>query len=344
MVIPAAMLSGLDLPDGWKVLRLAPALHGSTGGNFSVGYIVKDQRGNEAFLKALDYSGALRSQDPARMLQAMTEAYNFERDVLLKCRAHRMSRVIRAIADGSVQVSTPIGMQVVQYLIFEKADGDSRNFINTSKAFDIAWALRSLHHVAIGLRQMHSNDMAHQDLKPSNVLVFNNNSSKISDVGRAAYKGHSPPHENLACAGDPVYAPPEVLYNHKEADWGPRRLSCDCYLLGSMISFFFTGVATTPGVLTYLLPQHHPRNWTGTYPQVLPYVRDAFAKTSADFDNALGPQLLPTLPAIFRQLCDPDPKLRGHPKDRASIGDAFSLERYVSAFDLLASKAELKIL
>jgi serine/threonine protein kinase len=306
--------------------------------------MVENQDGEEAFMKALDYSGALASRDPARMLQAMTEAYNFERDVLQKCRDRRLTRVVRAIADGSVQVPTLSGTEVVQYLIFEKADSDSRNFINTSKAFDTAWALRSLHHVATGLRQMHINDMAHQDVKPSNILVFNNNSSKISDVGRAAYKGHSPPHENLSCPGDPSYAPPEVLYHHREVDWGPRRLACDCYLLGSMVSFFFTGVAATPGMLAHLLPQHHPRVWTGTYQQVLPYIRDAFGKMVDNFEQTVDVSLRPGLSSIVRQLCDPDPRLRGHPKDRSSIGNAFSLERYVSAFNLLASKAELKLL
>src|SRR5438045_2475021 len=175
---PAALMTGLTLPEGWTVVSAIPRAPGATGGNFSVGYLVRNAAGEEAFMKALDYSRALQSADPARVLQAMTEAYNFERDVLKKCRDKKMSRVVTAIADGSIQVPTPNGPQVVQYIIFEKADCDCRNFINTSNFFDVAWALRSLHHIATGLRQMHINDMANQDLKPSNVLVFRQNSSK----------------------------------------------------------------------------------------------------------------------------------------------------------------------
>ncbi len=338
------LLGGMTLSGGWKVLRMLAPVPGSSGGNFSVGYLVEDPNGAQAFLKALDYSRALSSPDPARLLQAMTESYNFERDVLQKCRDRRMTRVVSAIADGSVQVATPLGPQVVQYLIFEKADSDSRNFINTSKSFDVAWALRSLHHVATGLRQMHSHDMAHQDVKPSNILVFNNTSSKISDVGRAAYKGHTPPHENFSCAGDPTYAPPEVLYDHREPDWGARRLGCDCYLLGSMVCFFFTGVATTPAILSHMLPQHHPRIWGGDYLQVIPFVRDAFDKVITTFERSLHPSLRVVLPTVVRQLCDPDPKLRGHPRDRASIGSAYSLERYISTFNTLAARAEAQLL
>ena len=83
-----------------------------------------------------------------------------------------MSRVVTAIADGSVTVNIGGTSEVVQYLIFEKADGDARSFLNASSAFDLAWSLRALHHVTVGLRQMHQSRMAHQDLKPSNVLLF----------------------------------------------------------------------------------------------------------------------------------------------------------------------------
>jgi len=45
--------------------------------------------------------------------------------------------------------------------------------------------------------------------------------------------------------------------------------------------------------------------------------------------------------ALVAQLCDPDPRLRGHPLTRASKGNPYSLERYVTAFDLLARQAEI---
>ena len=77
---------------------------------------------------------------------------------------------------------------------------------------------RSLHHIAVGLQQIHGQGIAHQDLKPSNVLVFNGNNSKIGDFGRSAYKGHIPPHENNNVAGDLTYAPPELLYGYVDPD------------------------------------------------------------------------------------------------------------------------------
>jgi serine/threonine protein kinase len=337
----AAALLGLKLPYDWQVTEKLKAAPGATGGNFSVGYIV-EKDGRRAFLKALDYSRALRSSDPARALQALTEAYNFERDILAKCRG--MSRVVTAIADGSVTVNISGTPEVVQYLILERADGDARSFLNASASFDMAWALRSLHHIAIGLRQMHQENMAHQDLKPSNVLIFGKNSSKIGDVGRAWYKGSVSPHEGLACAGDPAYAPPESLYGHADPDSNARRMGCDCYLLGSMVLFFFTNVAATPAILAKMLPSHHPTRWRDAYARVLPFVRDAFDRVAIEFSNSLSPDLRKDLPTIFRQLCDPDPRLRGHPADRASIGNSYSLLRYEGKFNTLAGKAEFKLI
>ena len=82
---PAECLVGVDLGNGWKVEdRVSPEKTG-TGGKFSVGYTVINDKGDRAFLKALDFSAALSAPDPARELQSMTEAFNFERDILSKC-------------------------------------------------------------------------------------------------------------------------------------------------------------------------------------------------------------------------------------------------------------------
>jgi len=336
------MLAGLTVAGEWQVIEKQEVPPSATGGNFSVGYIVENSSGQRAFLKALDYSRALGSPDPARALQALTEAYNFERDILQKCAG--LSRIVTAVADGSVSVRMNGNSEIVQFLILEKADGDVRSLLTTSSKFETAWSLRALHHVSTGLYQMHQRRMAHQDLKPSNILRFGPSSSKIGDVGRAWQHGVPAPHENEACAGDPGYAPPELLYNHVETDSNVRRLGCDCYLLGSMVLFFFANVAATPAILARMLPSHQPTAWTDSYSRVLPFVRNAFDSVAAEFAAILSDDLRTELPTMFRQLCDPDPQLRGHPADHASIGNSYSLQRYVGKFATLAGKAELKLI
>ena len=109
------------MKNGWKVIGLIKPPPGSTGGRFSVGYIVRDIDGKEAYLKALDFSGAFQAPDPARELEAMTSAYNFERDLLAKCKINRLRRIVTPIDDGTVFVSEKFGpLGNVCYLIFEK--------------------------------------------------------------------------------------------------------------------------------------------------------------------------------------------------------------------------------
>ena len=88
MTTPAQQLLGMTIPGGWTVVEHLQPKQGATGGCFSEGYIVQSAKGTKAYLKALDYSSAMSAPDPARMLQWLTEGYNFERDVLNKCRTH----------------------------------------------------------------------------------------------------------------------------------------------------------------------------------------------------------------------------------------------------------------
>ena len=237
----ARRLTGLRLPEGWKVVRLLEHSPVATGGCFSCGYEVESDTGDRAFLKALDYSGAFRSPDPAQALNAMTAAYIFERDLLVRCRERGLDRVVGAVASGKVVLDDDPAAGLVEYLIFERADGDVRQQMSDLAAFDLRWRMLCLRHVATALKQLHGELIAHQDVKPSNVLLFDRD-SKLADLGRAACKGLSPPHEALEVAGDPSYAPPELLYGFVSPEWSVRRLGCDSYLLGSMLVWFFTGL------------------------------------------------------------------------------------------------------
>jgi eukaryotic-like serine/threonine-protein kinase len=190
---PAESLAGRELPGSWTVLERIEMPPVATGGNFSCAYRVVSKNGTKAFLKALDYSRALSSADPARELERLTAAYNFERDVVAACRELGMDRVVRAITDGRVTIEGAPAGGVVEYLIFELADGDVRAHLSAIAEVETAWKLRCLHHIATGLRQLHSAGIAHQDVKPSNVMVFDKKTSKVGDLGRAARKGHEPP-------------------------------------------------------------------------------------------------------------------------------------------------------
>jgi eukaryotic-like serine/threonine-protein kinase len=329
----------MQLSNGWTVTDAVHPVPGSTGGQFSYGYILKHVEGKTAFLKAIDFSEAFKpGVDTARILQAMTQSFNFERDLLEKCREARLDRVVLAIDHGTVVIdpANPIG--TVQYLIFELADGDIRKHIRLSGDLELGWTLRCLHNLAVGLNQLHGEGIAHQDFKPSNIMVFGASVSKIGDLGRASMKGRAAPHDTLHVAGDLSYAPPELLYQFTPPDWNQRRFGCDAYLLGSMIVFFFTGVSMTSLLLVELDRSQHWSVWPGTYADILPHLRNAFSKAVPKVSAAINSEVRSDLTTAVRQLCDPDPSLRGHPMNRGRHGNPFSLERYVSQFNLLASR------
>ncbi len=340
MTGPAEQLLHLELPEGWRVVEKLIPGPAATGGCFSQGYIVESVDGERAFLKALDYSWALQAPDPALTLQAMTTAYIFERDLLRRCGERGLDRVVRAIGDGRVTVDAGNPAGVVQYLIFEMADGDIRTQMAVWQEVNLAWLLRSLHHVATGMKQLHGQGIAHQDLKPSNVLVFGQRYSKVGDLGRASMRGQQPPHEDLRVPGDPGYAPPEQLYGAVPGEWNARRLGCDAYLLGSLITFVLSGAGMTAMIAGELDPSQRPGVWQGTYSDLLPFVRDAMGKAIDRFAVGIPAPYRAELVEMVRQLCEPDPQLRGHPRNRRVPATQYSLERYVTQLDLLAKRAE----
>jgi serine/threonine protein kinase len=339
MSCPASKLRGLELLGGWTVDKELTGIS-DTGGNFSYGYQVSHKDGRRAFLKALDYSRALNAPDAPAALQALTAAYLFERGLLQTCKSRRMDRVVQSIESGNVTVDQS-DLGKVYYLILEIADGDVRSFLSASSRIELAWKLRSLHHIATGIHQLHSANIAHQDVKPSNVLVFGQAITKIADLGSASQRGASCPRDDRDFAGDPAYAPPELLYGHMDPEWSNRRLGCDAYLLGSMIVFMFTGLNATSLLLSNMASDHRPGRWRGTYKEVLPYLKHAFGIALESFAPTISSEPFSSeLKSLVTYLCEPDLSLRGHPHNRVGYTARFSLERFVSKLDLLARRAE----
>lgn len=340
---PAENLLGMKLSGNWTVKDIVAKKPTATGGHFSTGYLVENEDGRKAFLKAMDYITAFQAPNTAEVLQAMTSAYLFEKDVCEKCRSHSLRRVVHAIDSGTIEASPGQPASKVEYLIFELADGDIRAHLDAQQGFDLAFVLRSLHNVAAGLEQLHRAGIAHQDLKPSNVLVFQGEEgSKVSDLGRAWSRDHQAPHDIYPVAGDWGYAPPELLYREIPSDAGMRRFGCDTFHLGSLIVFMFTRGHMTGLLTNHLAPEHRAYNWTGTYAEVLPYVQVAFGMALQDFERHTPSQFTTNLTEMVKQLCEPDPSRRGHPLNRQ--GDPHSLERFISKLDLLAHKAETQLI
>ena len=183
------------------------------------------------------------------------------------------------------------------------------------------------------------------------MLIFGERISKVADLGRALSLNHAAPHDAFPIAGDRTYAAPELRYNYLLPDRFERSRAVDMYHLGSLLLFLVTGVPMTAKLFSKLHLEHTPREWRGTYPEVLPYVKEAFGEIIAEFRAVVLDHLprrvrepfVDEIVATLVQLCEPDPRQRGHPRARAQrSGSQFGLERYVSTFNRLAIHAEFQ--
>lgn len=334
-------LEGKKLKTGWLVTEKVKAKPGSSGGHFSVCYLA-EKDGQIGFLKAINVLTFLNDEDvdlPKAMATTLN-TFNYEKEILEKCGQKGLNKISRLLDSGSENMDGFL-IKNVHYLIFEKADDDVRSHINFSNKVDFAWKLRSLHNIAVGIKQLHGIEVSHQDLKPSNVFVFNKNISKIGDLGRSLSETVFGPHSKRNFAGDSRYAPPEVFNMYVLPNWRDKVFAIDCYLLGSMAAFYITGHSMTALLSKNINPNVNIMGLS--FEQALPYWVVAFDDALMNIESELGdfPDKDLLISAI-RMLCYPDPNDRGHIKN-AKSQNSFNMERFIEIFNRIASKAEMKL-
>lgn len=331
----------------WTITQCVERLPNATGGTFSVGYLATHEDGTEAFVKATDIGLLTRnsSESPlTKMRQALSEQ-DFEREILEVCRGNNLDRIVHALDHGQLETTENGVRDIVFYIMFEKAAGDVRRQINTERRAGLGWSLHALHNLATAIQQLHRQRIAHNDVKPSNFLFFDEELQKLADLGRATSEDNSGPWDKVRYSGDTNYAAPEFCYNGVNFAMDKGKISfsvrqaSDLYHLGSMAFFLVTGQKITPLLRTFLRPEHNPHNWRGSFAEVLPFLRDATGECMALLDaelprneaDELCPEAIAFRAAIF-QLCDPDPQHRGNPLNILNGVDKYALDRYISMF------------
>ena len=352
-MIAAEDLKGLDLEGGWHVdARVAKSAKG-TGGYSSISYWASNRKGEKAFLKAIDLSSALQDDDLMGRLNVLTEAYLHECNLLRQCKDKRLRRVVMPITEGLAKVSEIYKpLDRVPYIIFPKADGSIREVVERwrdfEKKFDLAWALRCLHHSATGLQELHGMNIAHQDVKPSNILFYPVEGSKITDLGSASQVGNPSGSDRWRVAGDPRYTTPEQWYGWSQSAGFEDRYLVDLYRLGSLIFFFFSNISAMDALQLKLSSKYRKDFIKSDFISDLPYLQYAF-KESLDglresVEETAG-DLTDQIIMIAGQLCDPDPQRRGDPRARvAKYRKQHDMQAYVSRFNTLARRAELRMI
>ncbi len=342
-------LLGLTLNTGWHVTKKISKDDNSTGAFFSVCYEV-EKEGKTCFLKAFNFTPFFQLAEQSHsgktvtdVIGDMIEAYKYERTLSEYCKQGHVTKVVYVIDSGE-EILKNFSINIVPYLIFELADGDIRHRLNFSNNLDVAWKLKSLHDIAVGLQQLHNVNISHQDLKPSNILLFNKE-SKIGDLGRSMCKEIDSQYNKQIYSGDWTYAPPELMYGYYENDWEKRVFATDCYLLGSMVVFYFAGVSMSALMMKYIPEMQRWEKWRGEFAEVKDYLLDAYSNALDEFEACVSETGFKSdLKQIVEYLCFPLPEKRGHPKNNLNTGNKYSLERFVSKLDLLRSRAEYNLI
>ncbi|MVW87731.1 hypothetical protein EI969_17585 [Pseudomonas sp. PB101] len=351
----AFRLSGLTLENGWVVgERLKTGAEaGGSGGFFSVSYAVS-KAGKPAFLKAFDLVKALKSGQAAgrslvSILGDQAKAFAFETDLHDLCAGAKLKRIVRIIDHGEVYVPPEGSEQIlsIPYMIMELADGgDVRGYLGKNSAVDIEMKLTYLKDVVLGLFQLHGVKVAHQDLKPSNVMIFGDGMAKVGDLGRASRQDSVSLHDHLPIAGDRGYAPPEQLYGHALDNWLDRRMRCDLFQFASVVTFVFFGVTLNTALYEKLSVDLRPPYFggaCGSYSAALPFLLDAFDLAITKWGDNCPEWLRLDLMRIIRQAGHPDYTQRGARKSLLQTVPQLGLNRFVSDFEKLILKSKIEV-
>ncbi|MCB2199234.1 protein kinase [bacterium] len=342
---PSALLKGKILNNEWEVTSRHPRI--ITKSNFSYGYDVKNiDSGKEAFCKAIDLGHILQDdEDVMGKLQEVTQAYQYEKALVIKCSDRNMKRILKVLDHGEVRIKD-YPAYPVPFLIFEKADSDVEELHLLSDNFDTAWKFRSLHHIAVGLSELHFNNIFHMDLKPSNVFNMGDKETKIGDLGRSLDNESTakPYYSTDIHCGAFWNAPPEIIYNIHDDNIDICRRSIELYHLGSMCTFYFYGLGMTQSVLSKLpdiaIPspsisvslddamQMWRKYWNHVLIEIEEYYEDLPKQLHEQFFTAL------------KELTEPEYKKRGRKRLLGKSGVQYSVAPYVGVFNTLAYRAE----
>ncbi len=331
-------LIGQALLGGWTITSLRVEVSSGPIRIPTLSFEATDGQQSKALVKVLDLRIDPAAPDELKDLELRLMVFNYQRQLIERLAGERLRGVVRGLQSGSIPfASAPLGR--IYFLIVEWSDDDLRSQVALNDRFDSAYALRVLHQTATALHELHQREVAHLSVRPANI-VFIAETVKLGEFSCAV--DARKPRPDGAPALDWASAPPEFLYQAPIDSMNARCL-IDLYQLGSVVAYVFSGTSLTAQLGLKLQPIHHWKRWTGSFAEALPYVQHAFGDVLRDIAPNFPEACRDELIGAVRDLCAPDPALRGHPLNRAGQGLQYSTERYISLFDRLASRLELGI-
>lgn len=339
-------LIGYTFQSGWKVVKIHTSAGSQTGGVYSMCFDV-EKSNQVCFMKALDFKQYISrnvkdNTDPISCLKTMIDQFQYERNLSEICKEGKVRKVVYVIDSGQEYVET--FNMLVPYLVFEMADDDIHHMLDICERLEFSWKMKSLHDVAVGMYNLHKVGITHQDIKPSNILQFQDE-TKIGDLGCSSCETLDSPYKEKLFTGDHNYSPPERSYNWPIEDVTKQKYLTDCYLLGSLIVFYITGMSMNGLLYKHLPKSYLPDSYMGDMAQIRTYLNHAFVSAMEEIKSSIpNIRLRERLLQTIEYLCSPLPEYRGHPKNLNSPhGNPYNLERFISMLDLMRREAEIMV-
>lgn len=316
------------------------------------------QDGINAIMKVLNYDKCLNAnyldgaKDQNDLLAREAEAFHFETELSKECAGSHMGNVIRYLDSGELKLDGYV-VKNVAYIVYEMSEGKIGDFLKfSSKANLVADLgvlvdkLKSLHQVTKGVKQLHTHLIAHHNITPQSIEVFETNSLfKIGGLQKSRTRQavlNSPVAAKLF-DGDYTFAPPEAFFSHKISEEMSTYYQIDTYMLGNLVVYYLSSMN-----LTTLINQKCPCtliDWASKgagYQQVLPDIRKAFYESLDEIKASICvKELCDPIVEIIEGLCNPAPEERGYPGGFAKVQANADLQRLLTKLDVLYRKAQL---
>ncbi len=215
----------------------------SKGGNSNVFLLVDSQENAEYVIKISKYD----IKDKYIQANFWDRIARFEREIsaLNLAKTSGFDFVVQIMFDANIQ----IGNKVFRYFVMEKADADLTEFLKNN---ELAIQQRFLICTEIlnGIKELHSKDIYHRDIKPDNIL-FIDGTWKISDLGLVGFREDDFKSNEIGQKIGPAnWMSPEAfnkMYNEGIGVQNKFNFDCnldeksDIYQLGKLFWFIFQG-------------------------------------------------------------------------------------------------------